>query len=112
MEKFKFMKKNNLVYVGLAADILHEGHINILKTASRYGKVIVGLLTDQAIASYKKFPYLNYKQRYAIVKNIRYVNDVIPQKSLDYQVNLNLSNQNMSYTETIGKRIQKKSVKM
>lgn len=84
------MKKNNLVYVGLAADILHEGHINILKTASRYGKVIVGLLTDQAIASYKKFPYLNYKQRYAIVKNIRYVNDVIPQKSLDYQVNLNL----------------------
>ena len=74
----------------MAADILHEGHINILKTASRYGKVIVGLLTDQAIASYKKPPYLNYKQRYAIVKNIRYVNDVIPQKSLDYQVNLNL----------------------
>ena len=43
--------KNKVVYVGLAADILHEGHINILKIASQYGKVIVGLLTDSAIAS-------------------------------------------------------------
>ena len=49
------MKKKNLVYVALAADIIHEGHINILKIASRYGKVIVGLLTDRAIASYKNF---------------------------------------------------------
>ena len=48
------MKKKNLVYVALAADILHEGHINILKIASSYGKVVVGLLTDKAIASYKK----------------------------------------------------------
>ena len=48
------MKKKNLVYVALAADILHEGHINILKIASRYGNVVVGLLTDKAIASYKK----------------------------------------------------------
>ena len=39
-------------------------------------------------ASYKKFPYLNYKQRHAIVKNLRYVNDVIPQKTLDYVPNL------------------------
>ena len=45
--------KKKIVYVGLAADIVHEGHINILKTASKYGEVIVGLLTDEAIASYK-----------------------------------------------------------
>ena len=51
------MKKKNLVYVALAADILHEGHINILKTASKLGTVIVGLLTDTAIASYKKLPF-------------------------------------------------------
>ena len=53
------MKKNckKKVYVGLAADILHEGHINILKVASKFGEVTVGLVTDSAIASYKKFPH-------------------------------------------------------
>ena len=51
------MKKNISVYVALAADIIHDGHINILKIASSYGKVTVGLLTDKAIASYKRFPY-------------------------------------------------------
>jgi len=80
--------KNKVVYVGLAADILHEGHINILKIASQYGKVIVGLLTDSAIASYKRLPHLNYKQREIIIKNIKFVNQVIPQKTLDYTVNL------------------------
>ena len=50
------MKKNKQVYVGLSADILHEGHINILKTANKFGEVIVGLLTDEAISSYKSIP--------------------------------------------------------
>ena len=49
------MKK--IVYVPLAADILHEGHLNILKIASKYGKVIVGLLTDAAIIKYKNLPF-------------------------------------------------------
>ena len=49
--------------MGLSADILHEGHINILKTANKFGKVIVGLLTDQAIASYKNIPHLSFKQK-------------------------------------------------
>ena len=48
------MIKKKIVYVGLSADILHEGHINILNIAHKYGKVIVGLLTDEAIATYKK----------------------------------------------------------
>ena len=85
-------KKNNsdLVYVGLAADILHKGHINIIKLASKYGKVVVGLLTDSAIASYKKIPYLSYDQRFSVIKNIKYVYNVIPQNTLDYSANLNL----------------------
>ena len=67
------MKKNKkkIVYVGLSADILHEGHINILKTANKYGKVVVGLLTDKAIASYKNIPTLTYKQREVVLKNIK-----------------------------------------
>ena len=84
------MKKNKLVYVGLSADILHRGHINILKTASKYGHVYVGLLTDQAIASYKNIPYLDYEKRKVVLENIKYVKKVIPQKTLDYVENLNI----------------------
>ena len=76
------------MYVGLSADIIHEGHINILKIANNLGAVTVGLLTDKAVSSYKKLPHLNYKQREIIVKNIRYVSKVIPQKSLSYIDNL------------------------
>ena len=84
------MKKKNLVYVGLSADILHEGHINILKTANKLGEVTVGLLTDKAIVSYKKIPHLSYKQREIVLKNMKYVKKVIPQNTLDYRPNLNL----------------------
>ena len=82
--------KKKKVYVGLSVDIIHEGHINILKIASKYGKVIVGLLTDEAISSYKNVPYLNYERRKIIVQNIKYVNKVIPQNTLSYVSNLNL----------------------
>ena len=84
------MKNKKKVYVGLAVDIIHEGHINILKTANKFGDVIVGLLTDEAIASYKNIPYLNYHRRKIIVQNIKYVKKVIPQKTLSYVPNLNL----------------------
>ncbi len=82
--------KKKIVYVGLSADILHKGHINILKTASKLGKVTVGLLTDEAIASYKNIPYLNFEQRRIILQNIKFVEKVIPQKTLDYVQNLKI----------------------
>ena len=84
------MKNRKKVYVGLSVDIIHEGHINILKTAYKYGEVIVGLLTDEAIASYKNIPYLDYKRRKIIVQNIKYVKKVIPQTTIIYVANLNL----------------------
>tara|TARA_X000000950_G_scaffold113486_1_gene142811 strand:+ start:7827 stop:9134 length:1308 start_codon:yes stop_codon:yes gene_type:complete len=82
------MRTKKIAYVALAADILHEGHINILKVANDYGDVVVGLLTDQAIASYKSIPYLNYEKRKTIVENIKYVKRVVPQKTLDHTKNL------------------------
>ena len=84
------MKNIKNVYVGLSADILHEGHINILKIANQYGNVIVGLLTDEAIASYKNIPYLDFNKRKIVVENIKYVTKVIPQVTLDYVQNLEL----------------------
>ena len=82
------MKKNKLVYIALSADILHEGHLNIINKASKLGKVIVGLLTDEAIGSFKKIPFLNYQQRLAVVQNIKKISKVIPQTTLDYTSNL------------------------
>jgi len=80
------MKKK--VYVALSADILHSGHINILKKASKLGDVIVGLLSDEAIAEYKKIPTLNYNQRKIVVESLNMVKSVIPQYVKDYRPNL------------------------
>ncbi len=76
------------VYVGMSADIIHPGHLNIIKEASKLGRVVVGVLTDEAIASYKRLPYLNYEQRSLVVKNLKGVDEVIPQTTLDYCPNL------------------------
>ncbi|MBT4445678.1 phosphoenolpyruvate mutase [archaeon] len=76
------------VYVGMCADLIHHGHINIINQARQYGEVIVGLLTDQAISSYKRLPALTFAQRKTIVENLRGVAEVIPQHSLSYVDNL------------------------
>ncbi|MBL7714584.1 MAG: phosphoenolpyruvate mutase [Bdellovibrionales bacterium] len=76
------------VYVGMSADLLHPGHLNILKVASQHGKVMVGLLTDRAIASYKRLPYMTFEQRRAVVESIKGVDQVVPQETLDYTPNL------------------------
>ncbi len=81
-------KDEKIVYVGMSADIIHPGHLNILHEASKYGRVIVGVLTDEAIASYKRLPYLNYEQRSLVVSNLKGVSEVIPQPTLDYRPNL------------------------
>ncbi len=81
-------KSKKKVYIGMSADIVHEGHINILNIGSKLGKVTVGLLTDTAIASYKKIPILNYKKRESIVKHLKMVENVTPQYTLDYTENL------------------------
>ena len=79
------MKK---VYIGMSADLLHPGHLNIIQNAAKYGEVIVGLLTDKAIASYKRLPYMSYEQRKIIVENVKGISQVIPQDTLDYTANL------------------------
>ena len=78
------MKKNKIVYVPLAVDILHTGHLNIINTAKKYGKVVVGLLSDNAIAEYKDLPTLNYDERYKIVKSLKNVEKILKQKTWDY----------------------------
>jgi len=84
------MKKSTekVVYIGISADMIHPGHLNIIQTGARYGRVVIGLLTDKAIASYKRLPYLTYAQRKEIVSNIKGVDEVVSQDTLDYRPNL------------------------
>jgi len=72
----------------MSADILHHGHLNIIKEARKIGEVIIGLLEDQAIASYKRLPYMAYEQRKIIIENIKGIKEVVPQSTLDYVPNL------------------------
>ena len=76
------------VYVSLIADLLHAGHINILKEAAKYGKVTVGLLTTTAIHELNDTVYLKYQQRLEVIKNLSMVSDVIPQEDASYKNNL------------------------
>jgi len=77
-----------IVYIGMCADLVHHGHLNIIKEAAKLGEVTVGLLTDKAIASYKRLPALSYGHRKFIIENIKGVANVIPQDTLDYTFNL------------------------
>lgn len=76
------------VYVAMSADLLHHGHLNIIKTASDLGEVTVGLLTDEAIAAYKQLPYLTFEQRKTIIEGLKGVTHVTAQNTLDYTDNL------------------------
>ena len=80
------------VYIGMSADLLHPGHLNIINEARKYagdaGEIVVGLLTDKAIASYKRLPFMNFEQRKIVVENVRGVTRVIAQETLDYVPNL------------------------
>lgn len=83
-------KSSSMVYVGMSADIVHPGHLNVIKKAAELGEVTIGLLTDAAIASYKRLPYMNYSQREMVISQIKGVSKVVPQETLDYRPNLRL----------------------
>ena len=69
--------KKKIVYVGLSLDIIHHGHINLIKKASSYGDLIIGLITDKALESYKKLPLLEYESRKKILDNIKGVKKIL-----------------------------------
>lgn len=76
------------VYLGITGDIIHPGIINIINEGTKRGELIVGLLTDSAIVSHKRLPYLTYEQRKAVVESIKGVSRVVPQEAWSYVPNL------------------------
>lgn len=79
------MKK---VYIAISADVLHQGHIYVINKGNELGEVIIGLLTDEAIATYKRIPLIPYEERKIILSNIKGVVEVVKQNTLDYTENL------------------------
>ncbi len=79
---------NKKVYLGMIADIMHPGLINIINEGAKYGDVMIGLFTDKAIATHKRLPYLTYEQRKAVVESIKGVSEIVPQDEWSYVPNL------------------------
>lgn len=80
--------ENRKVYMCFSADMLHSGHISIIKKAKRLGKLIIGVLSDEAVLSYKRFPLLPFEERKVMFENIAGVYQVVEQKQLDYAENI------------------------
>ncbi len=86
-EKVKELEKRT-VYMSFSTDILHSGHMAILKKAACIGKLTVGVLSDNAVASYKRFPLIPFEERKELLKNIQCISEVIEQSELSYKENL------------------------
>ena len=80
--------ESRTVYMCFSTDIIHGGHISIIKKAQRLGKLIVGVLSDEAVTSYKRFPLVPAKERKKLFANIAGVYKVVDQKTLSYADNL------------------------
>ncbi len=82
------MNERKTVYIAMSADIVHNGHINIISKGAELGDVIIGVLTDEAIASYKRLPLFDYDTRANIFGSIKGVVKVVKQSSLSYKDNI------------------------
>ncbi len=80
--------ENRTVYMCFSTDMVHSGHIAIIRKAQKLGKLIVGVLSDEAVASYKRFPLMPYEERKTVFENIAGIEKVVEQKELSYAENL------------------------
>lgn len=81
-------KKQKTIYLSLAADIISDAHLKLIKKAQTYGNVIIGLLTDKAVSEYRSLPLIDYSQRYEILKKVKGIYKVIRQDTWDFTFNL------------------------
>ena len=86
-EKLKEIESRT-VYMCFSSDIIHGGHIAIIKKAQRLGKLIIGVLSDEAVASYKRMPLVPASERKVMFENISGVYKVVDQDTLSYKKNL------------------------
>ena len=80
--------EDRTVYMCFASDIIHGGHIKIIRRAQHLGKLVIGVLSDEAVASYKRFPLVPEAERMRLFENIAGVSRVVEQRTLSYRENL------------------------
>ena len=76
------------VYMCFSTDVLHSGHIALLRKAQKLGKVIVGVLSDEAVVTYKRYPLLPFEERKALFESIAGISKIVKQETLSYRENL------------------------
>ena len=81
-------QKEKVVYMCFSTDIIHDGHMTIIDRAAKLGRVVIGVLSDEAVTSYKRYPIQQYEERANIIRHISGVSEVIEQKELSYAENL------------------------
>lgn len=79
-----FELENRTVYMCFSTDMVHSGHIAIIRKAEKLGKLIIGVLSSEAVASYKRFPLMPFEERKSVFENISGVSRVVEQKTLSY----------------------------
>ena len=82
------LKTRPLVYMSFSTDMIHYGHIALIQKAQKLGDLLIGILSDEAVASYKRYPLLPYSEREAMLKNVSGVMAVVEQRTLSYRENL------------------------
>ena len=80
--------ESRTVYMCFSTDIIHGGHIAIIKKAQKLGRLIIGVLSDEAVASYKRLPLVPAADRKLMFENIAGVYKVVDQNTLSYRENL------------------------
>lgn len=82
------MEENKTVYMCMSTDVIHGGHISIINKAKKLGKLIIGVLSDEAVSNYKRFPLVPFEERKILYENIEGIYKVVEQKELSYKENL------------------------
>lgn len=82
------MSEEKKVYMCFSTDVIHGGHTAIIQKAAELGELTIGMLTDEVVASYKRFPVLKYEERVKLFESIKGVHKVVPQNTLSYAKNL------------------------
>jgi len=81
-------KQDKIVYMCMSTDVIHGGHIAIINKAKKLGKLIIGVLSDEAIVSFKRFPLVPFEERKNLYENLEGIYKVVEQKTLSYKENL------------------------
>lgn len=85
VKKALYKVVHKTVYMSFSTDMLHSGHIEIIRKARRLGQLVIGVLSDEAVASYKRYPLLPFEERKSMFENISGVKKVIEQRELGYK---------------------------